>query len=993
MRSACEKNKNSDGPSVAVTLRSDGGDLLCGDVKIPISTKGRLYFLESYQTDSQDQDACYASKVVTRSLSLEQWHRILGHCNKKDILQLESLVSDMKITAGDKKVTCKPCILGKQVVTINREPDQRATMPLEFVHTDLAGPIEPASKDNFRYVINFVDDYSGSTFVYFLQRKSDAARALEKFLADVAPYGRVQHIDICDVSDHENQVVKRLRSDNGGEFISRKFKDILTRNKIRHEFSAPYSPHQNGTAERNWRTLFEAARCMLIESRLPKHLWTYAVMAAAHIRNRMYCQRIRDTPYHLLMGKQPAINKLHLFGSVCFANIKLKRKLDPRSKQGIFIGYDKYSPSYLVYFPESDSVMKSATVKFTEQFDFEIESNNTSVLAEEKAETQQEDICVPPYEAVQQIYGTPLIENLNDAVADQQEADPDSDNELELADQEAPAEDEHVAEPRYPRRIRSRPKYLEDYVQTTITDVCYRVSCEPTPVTYNQANQSTESGEWRKAMEDEMESLIENDVFTSTALPPGKKLVGSRWVFSRKIDADENMIHKARFVAKGFAQVEGTDYTDTFAPTAKMDTIRMVVQIAAHDNMLIHQLDVKTAYLNAPIDCEIYLKPPEGFGATDDENNLLVWRLNKSLYGLKQSGRNWNFVLSDFFRSLNFQQSNVDACLFMKTQESGAVYIVIWVDDLVIAASNELDLSNIKQTLKRRFRMKDMGSLSWFLGIEFRVTEEGIHMSQSRYIKAILQKYGMEECNPRTTPCESRLDKYGSSVNNSAEDVRTYRGIVGSLIYAMTCSRPDLAFVVTKLSQSLEKPSSADWVTVKHVLRYLKGSANQSLFYSKSENPLRLSGFSDSDWASASDRRSTTGYCFSLSDASALISWKSKKQETVALSTCEAEYMALTAATQEAMFLSMLTKDFGLDTSHPIRISGDNQGSIHLVKNPVVNKRSKHIDIKFHFIREKYINNIIDIVHVESGKNIADVMTKPATATKLREFKRSLFGM
>ena len=172
--------------------------------------------------------------------------------------------------------------------------------------------------------------------MYFLQQKSDAVKALKKFIADVAPYGKVKHL--C-----------RLRSDNGGEYISQAFEEVLIENKIRHEFSAPYTPHQNGTAERNWRSLFEMARAMLIESNQPKFLWTYAVMAAAHIRNRMYCQRTKDTPYHMLTGKQPDMRKLHVFGSICYANNHQKTKLDPRSKKGVFVGYDKYSPSYLVY--------------------------------------------------------------------------------------------------------------------------------------------------------------------------------------------------------------------------------------------------------------------------------------------------------------------------------------------------------------------------------------------------------------------------------------------------------------------------------------------------------------------------------------------------------------------------------------------------------------------------------------------------------------------
>ena len=223
----------------------------------------------------------------------------------------------MKIKEN-KEVLCEVCPLSKQVVHRNREPDERATAPLQFVHSDLAGPINPIAKGGFRYIINFVDDYTGATFVYFLKAKSDAVHALKKFLSDIAPYGTVGHI------------ISRFRSDNGGEFVGKQFEQVLTDNKINHEFSAPNSPHQNGTAERNWRSLFEMARGMIIGSNLPQSFWTYAIMAAAHIRNRMYSQRIKDTPYHLLTGKRPSISKLHTFGTICLLRVQPRQQTEIR---------------------------------------------------------------------------------------------------------------------------------------------------------------------------------------------------------------------------------------------------------------------------------------------------------------------------------------------------------------------------------------------------------------------------------------------------------------------------------------------------------------------------------------------------------------------------------------------------------------------------------------------------------------------------------------
>ena len=254
----------------------------------------------------------------------------------------------MKITDYE-EAECEVCTQGKMCKTRNREPDQRAKAPLEFVHCDLAGPIEPVAKDGFKYALSFVDDFSGTNMIYFLRQKSDAVEATEKFLADAAPYGKVS----------------RLRSDNGGEFMNNRFKSLLRKRGIKHETSAPYSPHQNGTVERTWRTLFNMARCLLLEAKLPKNLWTYAEMTSVYIRNRCFNTRLGKTPYKALFGKQPNLSNMHVFGSACYAIVQNPKKLNARSQKGIFVGYDKGSPSYLVFFPETNRVERVRCVNFS----------------------------------------------------------------------------------------------------------------------------------------------------------------------------------------------------------------------------------------------------------------------------------------------------------------------------------------------------------------------------------------------------------------------------------------------------------------------------------------------------------------------------------------------------------------------------------------------------------------------------------------------------
>jgi hypothetical protein len=457
------------------------------------------------------------------------------------------------------------------------------------------------------------------------------------------------------------------------------------------------------------------------------------------------------------------------------------------------------------------------------------------------------------------------------------------------------------------------------------------------------------------------------------------------------VNQDNNEQFKARFVAKGYSQIQGIDYNDTFAPTARMASIRLLMQVAIQYDLIVHQMDVKTAYLNAPIDCEIFVEQPEGFEVKSPAGKLAC-KLNKSLYGLKQSGRNWNCLLHTFIVDKGFSRSDVDNCVYYKHDNDGFVILLIWVDDIIVAASNDGLLNKVKDLLKCRFKMTDLGQLRWFLGIQFVHDNDVIKMNQTQYLIKLLRKYNMENCKPRSTPCELKLncDVITDKVQNECSN---YREIVGSLIYAMTCTRPDLCYIVTILSQHLANPSGEMCITLKHVLRYIKGTLNYELCFKKSNDGLELFGFSDASWGSSRDRKSITGYCFNLNPQGPAISWKCKKQPTVALSSCEAEYMALAAVAQESLFLTQLLQDIDRSKLYePVTIYGDNQGAIALVENPVHHQRSKHIDIKYHFIRNACSEKKINVIYLPTSEMVADIFTKPASKFKLQKFKNVLFG-
>ena len=336
-----------------VTFQEGWDELIHKDCTVfPIEVHERLYYLKMVNNKRCVTNAVNdmtSTDKVSLSFDVKTWHEILGHCNINDVLKLPNVVEGMKIT-GNTKIDCNVFTEGKFSKSKNKRADAKASAPLELVHTDLAGPIEPTSRDGYKYAISFTDDFSGAVSVYFLKTKSDTTLATKKFLADSAPYGRV----------------KCIRSDNGTEYTSDNFQSLLREKGIRHETSSPYSPHQNGTAERQWRTLFEMGRCLLLKKGLPKVLWPYAVQHASHVRNRCYNDRTENTPYFKLTGRKPNLSKMWVFGSDCYAYKHDHKKLNPRGERGIFVGHSKNSPAYQIYNPHTEKVSKHRLVKLKE---------------------------------------------------------------------------------------------------------------------------------------------------------------------------------------------------------------------------------------------------------------------------------------------------------------------------------------------------------------------------------------------------------------------------------------------------------------------------------------------------------------------------------------------------------------------------------------------------------------------------------------------------
>ena len=419
---------------------------------------------------------------------------------------------------------------------------------------------------------------------------------------------------------------------------------------------------------------------------------------------------------------------------------------------------------------------------------------------------------------------------------------------------------------------------------------------------------------WRSAMSEEYQALMENQTWTLTKLPDDQKSIGCRWVFKIKYNPDGTVErYKARLVAKGYSQTKGIDYTETFAPVAKFNSIRLILAISAKYQFYIHQMDVKTAFLNGELTEDIYMDQPDGF--VDPKYPKMVCKLKKTLYGLKQSPRAWNSKIDVYLETLQFQKSKADYSIYYRPDKTSPVLLALYVDDLIIATNNLKVMEETKSSLSTKFKMTDLGELTYYLGIQINMDRatRTVTLNQSKYILDILRRFKMEECKPVSTPMETNLNltKNGSNpahLDSFESQKFPYQSMVGSLMYIMVGTRPDIAYSVGVVSQYLQNYGSDQITAVKRIFRYLKGSIDLCLKYTYSGSEYDLLGYSDANWGrDIDDRRSTTGYTFLCCNGA--ISWNSKKQPTVALSPTEAEYMAACEATKEAMWLRKLLKD------------------------------------------------------------------------------------
>ena len=475
---------------------------------------------------------------------------------------------------------------------------------------------------------------------------------------------------------------------------------------------------------------------------------------------------------------------------------------------------------------------------------------------------------------------------------------------------------------------------------------------------------------WKTAMQQEISALEDNHTWEMQDLPPGKKALGCKWVYKIKHNSDGTVERlKARLVIFGNHQIEGLDYTETFAPVAKMVTVRVFLAVAAAKNWELHQMDVHNAFLHGDLDEEVYMKPPPGFHSS---NPSLVCRLRKSLYGLRQAPRCWFAKLASALKRYGFIQSYSDYSLFTLSTGSLQLSILVYVDDLIISGNDSTAISDFKKYLSDCFHMKDLGLLKYFLGIEVARSNEGIFLCQRKYTLDIIAESGLLGACPAGFPIEQN-HSLATANGDLLQDPEIYRRLVGRLIY-LSFTRPDLAYTVHILAQFMQHPRRQHWEAALRCVRYLKGCPGQGILLS-ADCDLHLTGWCDSDWASCPlTRRSLTGWLVFL--GASPISWKTKKQHTVSRSSAEAEYRSMAAITAEMKWLKSLLSALGVAHPNAMSLFCDSQSALYIAQNPVFHERTKHIEIDCHYVRDAIQEGIIHTRHVHTEEQLADLFTK-----------------
>ncbi|GJS00055.1 putative ribonuclease H-like domain-containing protein [Tanacetum coccineum] len=892
-------------------------------VVLSVPRRNNLYCFNLSDIQPERDVTCLLAKASLDEST--KWHRRRAHVNFKNMNKLakQGLVNGLPSKIFTNEHNCVACNKGKQ-----HKASYKAIAAMSTIFAPL-----------YRF-----------TWVFFLGTKDETYGIHKDFITFI-----------------ENQLtkkVKAIRCDNGTEFKNSKLIELCESKGIIRDYSNARTPQQNGVAERKNRTLIEAARTILADSKLPTMFWTKVVSTACYVLNRVLVTNPHNkTPYELVSGKVPNISHLKPFG--CFLTILNNSdhlgKFEGKTDEGFIVGYAAHSKAYRVYNLSSIKIEETLNLRYLEDKLMCLGFGSMQVLRSMKlliwwraVQIMQRETSrlqkTSPYEANIQLRASEsrlILQSSRNMVPASQSDSADwclSDGLLNtsipvlkpcsyffifrngvgtytpsgtlefslplpydvilviLGDLTSPVQTRGTLK-KSKFGASAFVSYVHDQQRNNHTDYLHCLfACFLSQLEPSSVAQALNDPAWIEAMQEEMQQFVNQEVWKLVPLPDGKIAIGTKWILKNKRDARGIVVrNKARLVAQGHRQEEGIDYDEVFAPVARIEAIRLFLAFASYMGFMVYQMDVKSAFLYGEIEEEVYVTQPKGF--EDPHFPKHVYRVVKALYGLHQAPRAWYARLSTFLLKHNYRRGTIDKTLFIKKNSRDIILVQVYVDDIIFGSTNKAWCDEFEVLMKGEFEMSAMGELTFFLGLQVKQKPDGIFISQDKYVQDMLKKFDMESVRPATTPFEASKPK-SKDEPDDAVNVHLYRSMIGSLMY-LTASRPDIQFAVSACSRHQVTPLTSNLNAVKKIFKYLKGQPKLGLWYPR-DSPFVLEAYSDSDYAgSHGDRKSTTGGCQFLGRR--LISWQCKKQTIVATSSTEAEYVAAAnCCGQEFLLVALL---------------------------------------------------------------------------------------
>ena len=815
------------------------------------------------------------------------WHARLGHSNSATVYKLfkhgmvrgvdcEGIARSIRNSGPSLPAECESCEIGKS----HRQPftgqAERATRPLEILHTDICGPIPDTGLSGARYLFTITDDYTRYVFVAVTAYKDGAT--IGPIIRDWVTWAENQH----SAAGHK---VRIIRSDNGGEYVNDALQTWMRERGIGQQLTTPHTPQLNGVSERFNRTVMEKVRAMLHQSGLPRRFWTEAAKTAAYLHNRLPHRSLpaNTTPYTLWYGKPPPVDHLRPFGCIAFCHVpsKTRTKLDPKATLCVMVGYSTTTKAYRLWDPSSwhSHLIESRDVDWRE-WQYWGALPKAAGRGGTGSDSSSSHVSEPPTDHTN-INGT--LPTLND---DEQDEDEDE-----------PADGKGInPSPAAPPRLTREQRGLVDFLapgqkdqapsvlgsrlagtQPTALGLSATTMSQDDPRSYKEAMSRSDAMQWTGSMQSEIDQLDKTGTWELVVPPPSSNIIGCKWVYKVKTLADGSVKYKSRLVAQGFTQKPGVDYDETYSPVVRYATLRCLFALAAHYDWEVHHMDVKSAYLNGKLEETIYMRQPEGYTKPGQEH--LVCQLKKGLYGLKQAGRTWHQTIDPALKQLGLTPLNNDYCVYIHRAGKEMIIISLYVDDLFLFTSSPALLRQFKQGLMDRFEMEDLGEARLVLGMHITRNRSArtLTISQQSYLEKALSRLGAADMNAVATPIDAnaQLVKAPATYKATTDATTRYQSIIGTLQYAANGTRPDIAYAVNQLAQYSSNPDDTHLTALKRILRYVRGTTNRVLTYTgtKEQQP-QLIGYSDADYANnKDDRRSVTGYAFLLCGGA--ISWAS----------------------------------------------------------------------------------------------------------------------